>query len=64
MNTIVSLIDHKKEVKYWIEALSNENISSKNKELINKALERELNMYLYPSITPMGIIGDVLPDTK
>ena len=46
--TIISEVDHKKEVKYWIEALNNKNITSKNKDLINRVLELELTSYIVP----------------
>ena len=46
--TLLSLENHKNEIKFWIEALSNKDISESNKVLINKCLNNELNIYLSP----------------
>ena len=72
------VIDHKTNIKYWIEALANPDISSSNKALINKVLENELRNYIEPveytlksiKIRPdndTGVMDDltqILTDTK
>lgn len=47
-NEFIVIKDHKKEIKFWINALTNPNVSHDNKVLINKCLNCELNNYLSP----------------
>ena len=46
--SIEPVVEHKKDIKYWIEALANPDITSSNKALINKVLESELRNYIEP----------------
>lgn len=49
---ILPIKDTKKEIDFWLKALSNPNVNETNKELLNKCLEYELNGYIFPSIVP------------
>ena len=50
MLTIDQEGNKEEKIKYWIEALSNPNVSNKNKALINKVLENELWGYIEPTV--------------
>jgi hypothetical protein len=48
MENIQVLIDHRKEIEFWVKAISNSDINNENKKLLNQCLQIELNRYLFP----------------
>lgn len=48
MEGLTVIKDVKKEVEFWLNALSNENVNEVNKELLNKCLNLELQNYICP----------------
>jgi hypothetical protein len=48
MDTIQVVPDPKKEIQFWLDALSNPNVNRENKELLNECLKYQLNAYLLP----------------
>jgi RsfA family transcription factor len=49
MGKVEVLKDHKKEIEFWLKAISNPDITNENKKLLNHCLQIELNQYLFPS---------------
>jgi RsfA family transcription factor len=49
MGKVEILKDHKKEIEFWLKAISNSDITNENKKLLNHCLQIELNQYLSPS---------------
>lgn len=46
----IPLKDIKKDVEFWLSALSNPHINMANVELLNRCLENDLMTHLYPVI--------------
>jgi hypothetical protein len=49
MGKVEVLKDNKKEIEFWLNAISNPDITNENKKLLNQCLQIELNQYLFPS---------------
>lgn len=50
MEGLTVIKDVKKEIEFWLNALSNENVNADNKELLNKCLQLELQNYIHPIV--------------
>jgi hypothetical protein len=49
MGKVEIIKDHKKDIEFWLNAMSNPNINIENVKLLNMCLQIELNKYLFPS---------------
>lgn len=59
MEGLTVIKDVKKEVEFWLNALSNENVSADNKKLLNKCLHLELQNYICPITLTVVPLDDV-----
>ncbi|WP_220687595.1 hypothetical protein [Paenibacillus lautus] len=48
LSELVAVKDIKKEVEFWLNALSNPNIDKESILLLNKSLQMELRLYIEP----------------
>lgn len=65
MDEPIFIIDPKKEIEFWLKALSNPNVSNENKKLLNECLQRDLKEYIYPMVLnpQLGSVVDNHPFT-
>jgi hypothetical protein len=54
MMELIPVKDVKEEVKFWLDALNNPNLSEENRKLLNECLSMELRLAIKPMITYKG----------